>query len=45
MSYSTSEMMTVAAARRLRNGAVCFVGIEVLVQPHPERGHPLIITR
>jgi glutaconate CoA-transferase subunit B len=27
MSYSTSEMMTVAAARRLRNGAVCFVGI------------------
>lgn len=27
MSYSTSEMMTIAAARRLRNGAVCFVGI------------------
>ncbi|AIR87951.1 CoA-transferase subunit beta [Pseudomonas cremoricolorata] len=27
MSYSTAEMMTVAAARRLRNGAVCFVGI------------------
>lgn len=27
MSYSTSEMMTVAAARRLSNGAVCFVGI------------------
>jgi glutaconate CoA-transferase subunit B len=27
MSYSTNEMMTVAAARRLRNGAVCFVGI------------------
>ena len=27
MNYSTSEMMTVAAARRLRNGAVCFVGI------------------
>jgi glutaconate CoA-transferase subunit B len=25
--YSTSEMMTVAAARRLKNGAVCFVGI------------------
>jgi glutaconate CoA-transferase subunit B len=27
MTYSTSEMMTVAAARRLKNGAVCFVGI------------------
>ena len=27
MNYSTSEMMTVAAARRLKNGAVCFVGI------------------
>lgn len=27
MEYTTSEMMTVAAARRLRNGAVCFVGI------------------
>ena len=27
MNYSTSEMMTVAAARRLNNGAVCFVGI------------------
>ena len=26
-SYSTSEMMTVAAARRLRDGAACFVGI------------------
>ncbi|EQL43870.1 3-oxoadipate:succinyl-CoA transferase subunit B [Pseudomonas aeruginosa VRFPA03] len=26
-SYSTNEMMTVAAARRLHNGAVCFVGI------------------
>jgi glutaconate CoA-transferase subunit B len=26
-SYTTSEMMTVAAARRLINGAVCFVGI------------------
>ena len=26
-SYSTSEMMTVAAARRLRDGATCFVGI------------------
>jgi glutaconate CoA-transferase subunit B len=25
--YSTSEMMTVAAARMLRDGAVCFVGI------------------
>jgi glutaconate CoA-transferase subunit B len=27
MTYTTSEMMTVAAARRLRNGSVCFVGI------------------
>ena len=26
-SYTTNEMMTVAAARRLKNGAVCFVGI------------------
>ncbi|MGV8844759.1 MAG: CoA-transferase subunit beta [Pseudomonas sp.] len=26
-AYSTNEMMTVAAARRLNNGAVCFVGI------------------
>ena len=26
-AHSTNEMMTVAAARRLRNGAVCFVGI------------------
>ena len=26
-SYTTSEMMTVAAARRLRDGAACFVGI------------------
>ncbi len=26
-TYSTSEMMTVAAARRLRDGTVCFVGI------------------
>src|SRR5262250_2810737 len=26
-SYSTSEIMTIAAARLLRNGAVCFVGI------------------
>jgi glutaconate CoA-transferase subunit B len=25
--YSTSEIMTVAAARMLRDGAVCFVGI------------------
>jgi glutaconate CoA-transferase, subunit B len=25
--FSTAEMMTVAAARRLKNGAVCFVGI------------------
>ena len=25
--FTTSEMMTVAASRRLRNGAVCFVGI------------------
>jgi glutaconate CoA-transferase subunit B len=27
MSASTSEMMTVTAARRLKDGAVCFVGI------------------
>lgn len=27
VQYSTSEMMTVAAARMLNNGAVCFVGI------------------
>ncbi|MDY7561742.1 CoA-transferase subunit beta [Pseudomonas sp. 10B1] len=27
MTYTTNEMMTVAAARRLRNGSVCFVGI------------------
>jgi acyl CoA:acetate/3-ketoacid CoA transferase beta subunit len=27
MTYSTNEMMTVAAARRLKNGSVCFVGI------------------
>ena len=27
MSYSADEMMTVAAARALRDGAVCFVGI------------------
>jgi glutaconate CoA-transferase, subunit B len=26
-AYSTSEMMTVAASRRLRNGSTCFVGI------------------
>ena len=26
-AYSTSEMMTVAAARRLRDGSTCFVGI------------------
>jgi glutaconate CoA-transferase, subunit B len=26
-TFTTAEMMTVAAARRLRNGAVCFVGI------------------
>ncbi|MCF0019118.1 CoA-transferase subunit beta, partial [Pseudomonas stutzeri] len=25
-AYSTNEMMTVAAARRLGNGSVCFVG-------------------
>jgi glutaconate CoA-transferase subunit B len=25
--YAASEMMTIAAARRLRNGSVCFVGI------------------
>lgn len=27
MAYSTNEMMTVAAARRLKNSSVCFVGI------------------
>jgi glutaconate CoA-transferase subunit B len=27
LAYSADEMMTVAAARQLRNGAVCFVGI------------------
>jgi glutaconate CoA-transferase, subunit B len=27
LAYTAEEMMTVAAARRLRNGAVCFVGI------------------
>jgi glutaconate CoA-transferase, subunit B len=27
MSYSTNDMMTVAASRRLENGVVCFVGI------------------
>lgn len=27
MAYTAEEMMTVAAARMLRNGAVCFVGI------------------
>ncbi|MBL0171747.1 MAG: CoA-transferase subunit beta [Gemmatimonadaceae bacterium] len=27
LPYTPDEMMTVAAARRLRNGAVCFVGI------------------
>ena len=27
MSYTTDEMMVVAAARRLQNGTVCFVGI------------------
>jgi acyl CoA:acetate/3-ketoacid CoA transferase beta subunit len=27
MTYTTNEMMTVAAARRLKNGSVCFVGI------------------
>ncbi|QJD57672.1 CoA-transferase subunit beta [Pseudomonas sp. gcc21] len=26
-AYTTNEMMTVAASRRLKNGAVCFVGI------------------
>lgn len=26
-TYSADEMMTIAAARKLRNGAVCFVGI------------------
>jgi len=27
MNYSREEMMTVAAARQLRDGEVCFVGI------------------
>src|SRR5882762_11803952 len=27
--YSTSEIMTIAASRLLKNGAVCFVGIGV----------------
>jgi glutaconate CoA-transferase, subunit B len=27
MEYSSDEIMTISAARRLRNGAVCFVGI------------------
>jgi glutaconate CoA-transferase subunit B len=27
IAYTSDEMMTVAASRRLRNGAVCFVGI------------------
>ncbi len=27
LDYSTEEMMTISAARMLRNGAVCFVGI------------------
>src|SRR5215831_7578289 len=27
VAYTSEEMMTVAAARMLRNGAVCFVGI------------------
>jgi glutaconate CoA-transferase subunit B len=26
-AYTTSEIMTIAAARLLKNGAVCFVGI------------------
>ena len=26
-NYTTSEIMTIAAARLLKNGAVCFVGI------------------
>ncbi len=26
-AYTADEMMTIAAARRLRNGTVCFVGI------------------
>src|SRR6059058_4907972 len=29
VDYSTDEIMTIAAARLLRNGAVCFVGIGV----------------
>ena len=27
MSYTTNDIMTVAASRRLKNGVVCFVGI------------------
>jgi len=27
VTYTADEMMAVAAARRLRNGTVCFVGI------------------
>ena len=28
-AYSTNEMMTVAAARRLGNGSVCFGGSDI----------------
>ena len=27
LAYTTNEIMTIAAARLLKNGAVCFVGI------------------
>ena len=27
LAFTAAEMMTVAAARRLKDGAVCFVGI------------------
>ena len=27
LAYTSDEIMTIAAARMLRNGAVCFVGI------------------
>jgi acyl CoA:acetate/3-ketoacid CoA transferase beta subunit len=29
LTYTAEEMMTIAAARELRNGTVCFVGIGV----------------
>jgi acyl CoA:acetate/3-ketoacid CoA transferase beta subunit len=34
MSYTADEMMTIAAARALRNGMTCFVGIGL---PAPRR--------